>query len=401
VARSLLRSLAIGAWIGLLLLPLTLRVEKRAQDEAEFHPRPWRAAYVGAGVAAAGALFALGRRLRAGAAWGSRLAGPRAAAGALARRAGRRGRAALVGLVLAGAAALPLGGNPYYVAVATQTTIYVCLALGLNVVVGQAGLLVLGYAAFYGAGAYTYAILSRDLGLTFWLGMPAGALAAALFGLLLGAPTLRLRGDYLAIVTLGFGEMMRIVLMTADRLTGGPNGIAGIARPRLLGWEASDAVLYLLTLALVVVVAAVSQRLNRSRIGRAWMAMREDETAARAMGIDVTRMRLLAFSISAAWAGVAGAFFAAKQSFISPESFSFLESVTVLAMVVLGGMGSIAGVVAGAVLLSLLPEVLREVQDYRMISVAGLMIMMMIFRPQGLFPDVRRQLELADEAERA
>jgi branched-chain amino acid transport system permease protein len=218
-----------------------------------------------------------------------------------------------------------------------------------------------------------------------------------LFGLAVGGPTLRLRGDYLAIVTLGFGEMMRVFLITADRLTGGPNGILGIARPHLLGREFSDPAFYWLTLAFVLATTAVSGRLNRSRVGRAWMAMREDETAARAMGLDITRLRLLAFSLSALWAGLCGAFFAAHQQFVSPESFTFNESVSVLAMVVLGGMGSIPGVIAGAVILGLLPEVLRGVAEYRMIALSGLMIAMMIFRPQGLFPDVRRKLELKEE----
>jgi branched-chain amino acid transport system permease protein len=391
--------LLAALWVGLLTLPLQVRVEKMGEGLARFEPRLDRSATIALGVAAVGLAFLALGRLHALAPVASGVAG----AGRLLGRARDRVAAspplawAAATLPVALALALPLGGNAYHVSVGTQTAIYVGLALGLNIVVGQAGLLVLGYAAFYGVGAYTYAVLNRDLGVGFWLGLAAGAAVAALFGLLLGAPTLRLSGDYLAIVTLGFGEMTRIVFVTSDRLTGGPNGILGIDRPRLGRWEASDVDLYLMAVAMVVVVAAISLRLNRSRLGRAWVAMREDETAARVMGIDITRMRLLAFSLSASWAGVCGVFFAAKQSFISPESFTFLESVTVLAMVVLGGMGSVGGVIAGAVILALLPEALRQFSDYRMITLAGLMIALMVFRPQGLFPSRRRRLELTED----
>ena len=401
----------VGAWIGLLLLPLNVRVTKLGQDEARLETHLGRSLWIAAGVAAAGiAMLLLARARLSGLGQGLKRrveVASGAARGWLSASSGRRAGAIALPLVLA--LALPLSNNPYYLSVGTQAAIYVGLALGLNIVVGQAGLLVLGYAAFYAVGAYSYGILSTQWHLPFWLGLPIGALLAALFGLGLGAPTLRLRGDYLAIVTLGFGEMMRIVLITADRLTGGPNGISNIEAPsffgpspssHLPGWLNDAAAFYWLTLGLVVVTTVLSDRLNRSRLGRAWMAMREDETAARAMGINITWIRLLAFMLSACWAGLCGVFFAAKQTFISPESFTFVESVSVLAMVILGGMGSIPGVIAGAVILSLLPEVLRGVAEYRMIALSGLMIVMMIFRPQGLFPNLRRTLELKDEGER-
>ncbi len=280
---------------------------------------------------------------------------------------------------------IPVFQNDYYRDVLTLTGMYAILALGLNLVVGQAGLLNLGYVAYYAVGAYTYAILSTRFGVPFWPGIAAGAAAAAVVSLGIGLSTLNLRGDYFAIVTLGFGEITRIVLNNWDALTGGPNGIARIGRPSIAGYVISTPLAYYyLILASAVVTVFAMRRLIASRIGRAWIAIREDEVAAEAMGINTFRMKLLAFVIASAVAGAVGVFFAAKLAFVSPESFTFFESVLILCMVVLGGMGSIPGIILGAFLLITLPEVFREFQDYRMIGFGVALVLMMIFRPQGL-----------------
>jgi branched-chain amino acid transport system permease protein len=279
----------------------------------------------------------------------------------------------------------PLFLNDYYRDIMTLTGMYIVLALGLNLVVGQAGLLNLGYVAFYAIGAYTYAILSTTFGLTFWYGLVAGGSVAAAFAVLLGMPTLRLRGDYFAIVTLGLGEITRIILNNWDGMTGGPNGISKIGRPVIAGYELHTTLdfYYLITVIVIITVFAM-HRLIASRIGRAWVAIREDEVAAEAMGVNTYRMKLLAFVLGSAWAGIVGVFFSAKMAFVSPESFTFLESVMILCMVVLGGMGSIPGIILGALLLITIPEIFREFQDYRMLAFGVALVLMMVFRPQGL-----------------
>lgn len=301
---------------------------------------------------------------------------------------------------------------------ATLVLIYVILALGLNVVVGLAGLLDLGYVAFYAVGAYTFALLSEYLGVSFWLALPIGALLAALFGLVLGFPVLRLRGDYLAIVTLGFGEIIRILLNNWTSLTGGPNGIGGIPDPTLFGMEFGRRVkeegnvsfhetfgiayagehkvifLYLIALVLAVFTALVIRRFMRMPVGRAWEALREDEIAARSLGMSRTAVKLSAFTIGAFFAGFAGTVFASKQGFISPESFVFLESAIILAIVVLGGMGSQIGVILAAVAVTILPELAREFSEYRMLIFGAAMVLMMVWRPQGLMPMRRIHIEL-------
>jgi branched-chain amino acid transport system permease protein len=285
---------------------------------------------------------------------------------------------------------LPVFLNDYYRDIMTLTCIYIVLALGLNIIVGQAGLLNLGYVAFYAIGAYTYAILSTRFGLSFWPGLAAGGAMAAVFAVLLGMPTLRLRGDYFAIVTLGLGEITRIILNNWDSMTGGPNGISRVGRP-VLAWYVLHTALDLYYLILVMAVGTVfaMKRLMASRIGRAWIAIREDEIAAEAMGINTFRLKLLAFVLGSAWAGLTGVFFAAKMAFVSPESFTFFESVMILCMVVLGGMGSIPGIVLGALLLITLPEVFRDFQDYRMLAFGAALVLMMVFRPQGLLGTVK------------
>ncbi len=291
------------------------------------------------------------------------------------------------------ASLIPLGLNRYVIDVLTQVGIYVMLALGLNIVVGLAGLLDLGYVAFYAVGAYTYGLLSTRVGLSFWEVLPLGALLAALFGVLLGIPVLRLKGDYLAIVTLGFGEMIRITLNNWDSLTRGPNGIIGIARPKILEFVFSSPIhYYYLILVIVILTIFTVERLSRSRIGRAWTAMRDDELAAEAMGVNLMHAKLLAFALGATWAGVAGVFFAAKMTFISPESFTFFESVIILCMVVLGGMGSVPGVILGAALLVILPEFMRQFALYRMLIFGGAMVAMMVFRPHGFLGSPKRAI---------
>nr|AAR19310.1 putative branched-chain amino acid transporter permease protein [symbiont bacterium of Paederus fuscipes] len=300
--------------------------------------------------------------------------------------------------------------------IATLILIYVMLSIGLNIVVGLAGLLDLGYVGFYAVGAYTYALLAEYAGFGFWSALPIAGIMAALFGFLLGFPVLRLRGDYLAIVTLGFGEIIRILLRNLTDITGGPNGIGSIPKPTLFGLsferrapgglqtfhEFFDIdynsnykviLLYMIALLLVLLALFVINRLIRMPIGRAWEALREDEVACRALGLNPTLVKLSAFTIGAGFAGFAGCFFAARQGLVTPESFTFIESVMILAIVVLGGMGSQLGVILGAVVMVLLLE-RREFAEYRMLIFGLAMIVMMIWRPQGLLPMQRPHLEL-------
>jgi branched-chain amino acid transport system permease protein len=299
------------------------------------------------------------------------------------RRVGSSVAARRCGIVLL--LILPLFLNNYYIDTLGLAALYAILAIGLNVTVGQTGLLDLGYAAFYGIGAYLYALLSTQIGLSFWLGLPLGGVLAALFGLALGLITLRLQGDYLAIVTLGFVQIVYLVLNNWDSVTHGPNGILQIGRPNLAGFQFNKpAHFYYLALSLLALTALVVHRLTHSQVGRAFVAIREDPIAAAAMGINVTRIKIFAFSLGAGIAGVAGVFFAAKYAFVSPESFNFQESVRILSMVVLGGMGNLPGAILGAVLLTLLPELLRELSQYRMLIFGITLVIMMRFRPQGL-----------------
>ena len=342
----------------------------------------------------------------------------------------------LVAFVAAGIALLILplvlqnAGNAW-VRIVDNSLLYVMLALGLNIVVGLAGLLDLGYIAFYALGAYSYAMLNspqlssafpaiaavfpHGLHTPLWLALPVGAVLAGVFGVLLGTPTLKLRGDYLAIVTLGFGEIIRVFLNNLDapiNITNGPKGVdlispisvfgLSLGKPvTVFGYQiASVSLYYYLFLILVIITVIICHRLQLSRIGRAWMAIREDETAAKAMGINTRNMKLLAFGMGATFGGVSGTMFAAFQGFVSPESFSLMESVMVVAMVVLGGMGYLPGVILGALLLSSLPEVLRYVATplqamtggridaaiLRQLLIALAMIIIMLLRPRGLWP---------------
>lgn len=280
---------------------------------------------------------------------------------------------------------LPFTVRDYFLDVAILACIYIMLALGLNVIVGFAGLLNLGFVAFYAIGAYTYALLNTRFGFDFWSALPFSVGITSLFGFLLAIPALRLKGDYLAIVTLGFGEIVRLILNNWDSVTRGPNGISGISPPVILSMPIGKlSSYYYLVLFFVVVTVFITRRVYASRIGRAWVAIREDEIASSVMGINTTAYKLYAFAFGAFWAGLAGAIFAGKMQFVSPESFTFMESVLILCMVILGGLGSIAGVVLGAFILILLPEILREIQLYRMLALGIGLVLLMIFRPQGL-----------------
>lgn len=302
---------------------------------------------------------------------------------------------ALQGVLLAALLCFPIFMDAYQINIFTVALMYIVLGLGLNIVVGLAGLLDLGYVAFYAVGAYTYALLNTTFGLSFWLVLPIGGALAAIFGILLGFPVLRLRGDYLAIVTLGFGEIIRLVLENWNDFSHGPSGIAGIDKPDFFGFELNlnqmtDAIYYMMVAFTIITIFFVG-RLQNSRIGRAWLALREDEIACQAMGVGRTRTKLMAFALGATWAGLMGVVFAAKTTFINPASFTFLESAIILSIVVLGGMGSIPGVILGALIMILLPEYMRSFSEYRMIVFGGAMVLMMVFRPQGLVSNFRRK----------
>jgi branched-chain amino acid transport system permease protein len=336
-----------------------------------------------------------------------------------------RAGSAVAPVLLAVALLLPFGGSRYYIDLATLVLTYIMLGWGLNVVVGLAGLLDLGYVAFYAVGAYSYALLAENFGLGFWSCLPLAGIMAGFWGILLGFPVLRLRGDYLAIVTLAFGEIIRIVLINWVSLTHGPNGITGIPRPTLFGlafsMEGGDGTfagffnmepatiqrvifLYYVILCLALITNWFTIRLRRTPLGRAWEALREDETACRSLGINVTNTKLTAFAIGAMFGGFAGAFFATRQAFISPESFTFIESATVLAIVVLGGLGSQLGVALAAIVmvggLELLRSLLSWVADqmgselfaglanelplYRMLVFGLALVIVMVLRPRGM-----------------
>ncbi len=304
-------------------------------------------------------------------------------------------------IFLAAAFLFPQFANRYGTDVAINVLIYISLGLGLNVMVGLCGLLDLGYIAFYGVGAYTYALFNTIYGFGFWVCLPLSAFFACVAGMIVGYPTLRMRGDYLAIVTLGFGEIIRLILNNWMTLTNGPNGILGIEPIGILipvfengltfeiFWMRKLMFIYYLTLGLAIFTAIGIYHLNISRVGRAWESIREDETAAELMGVNTFIYKLLAYIMGAFFAGLAGAFFAARMRFVSPESFTFLESAMVLCMVVLGGMGSIPGIMLGVFALIVLPEVLREIESFRMLVFGSTMVIMMLFRPAGLIPAKR------------
>ncbi len=318
-----------------------------------------------------------------------------------------------LGGLLALAFIYPLLANRYMIDVAITCLIYVCLGLGLNIVVGLCGLLDLGYIAFYAVGAYTYSLLNLTFGLSFWSALPIGVVLGMIAGCIIGYPTLKMRGDYLAIVTLGFGEIVRLVLNNWDSLTAGPNGLFGMKRPVvyypgfdeggftwLTYYLKSLPALYYLILVIAILTIIGVRRLDNSRIGRAWIAIREDEVAAELSGVPTTWIKLLAYALGAAFASVAGAFFAAKLSYTNPNFFLFMESCIVLCIVVLGGVGSIPGIIIAGFVLIAAPELFRELENYRMLAFGAIMTIMMIIKPEGLIPASRRRRELHETNEK-
>ena len=303
---------------------------------------------------------------------------------------------------------LPLVLGQYWNYTLGTIGIYVLLGLGLNIVVGLAGLLDLGYVAFFAIGAYTTALLTapqpHHLLWSFWITIPIGIMLAAIAGVLLGIPVLRMRGDYLAIVTLGFGQIIGILLKSdiLTSFTGGPKGVSGVGGPTLFGKPfASDVDFVYLILLAVLLIIFVTNRLQNSRIGRAWEAMREDESVARAMGINILTTKLMAFAIGAAFAGLGGALFAARNQFTGPEDHNLMVSINVLSLLIVGGMGSIPGAIAGAFALKGLPEILRELENYRVLAFGALLVLMMIIRPEGLIPSSRRKLDVISKRDAA
>ncbi len=289
--------------------------------------------------------------------------------------------AILVAMVVA-----PLIFGQYATVILTNALLYVVLALGLNIVVGYAGLLDLGFAAFFAVGAYTVGIATLHWGLNFWLALPLAIVIAMLAGIIIGTPTLRLRSDYLAIVTLGFGEIVRIAARNL-RETGGASGLSGIQSPWLFGWHIRTPLdFYYVFCVLAIIAVLVSVRLANSRLGRAWLYVRHDEDAAEAMGIDRVRVKLAAYVVGAIYGAVGGAFFAANLGAISPNSFSFQQSVLILMAVILGGMGKIPGVILGAFIVILTPELLRDFGDLRLLIFAVGLLLIMLFRPSGIWP---------------
>jgi branched-chain amino acid transport system permease protein len=304
-------------------------------------------------------------------------------------------------LILAlGALLFPLFTNNYWISVAVFFFIYALLGLSLNIIVGYAGLFQLGHAAFWAVGAYTTAILNTRCGVPILLTLPISALISALFAIIISKPILHLRGDYLCLVTIGFGEIVRLFLFNDPLgITGGINGIRNIDRPSILGFAFRRPIhYYYLTLTFVALTVFIMRRLENSRLGRAWVYVREDELAAEAMGIDTTYVKLLAFTIGASLAGVAGTLYACRYTVIAPETFSFWNSVIMFCIVVLGGTGSIPGVFVGTVGMVVLPELLRDalekILQWRMLVFGAAMVLMMIFRPEGLWPSPVRHHEL-------
>lgn len=294
---------------------------------------------------------------------------------------------------------LPLPLDNYNRAVLWRVGIYILLGLSLNIIVGYAGLFQLGHAAFYALGAYTVGILNLRYGVPILLGMPVAIVVAGLAAFAISRPILHLRGDYLCIVTIAFGEIVRMLLVNnVGGITGGSNGLSGIAQPALLGFVfRSNLEHYYLVLFFVVITIIGMQRLENSRLGRAWMYVREDELAAEAMGIDTVHVKTVAFVMGSAWAGLAGALYAGRITVISPELGRFLESVIMFCIVVLGGVGSIPGVFVGTLGMIILPEAMRLVKDWRDGFVGLAMVLMMIFRPTGLWPSRRIAMEIKGE----
>jgi branched-chain amino acid transport system permease protein len=295
-------------------------------------------------------------------------------------------RQVAIAVILLAMIVAPLLFGQYATVILTNALLYVVLALGLNIVVGYAGLLDLGFAAFFAVGAYTVGIATLNFGLNFWLALPLAVFFAMIAGVIIGTPTLRLRSDYLAIVTLGFGEIVRLAARNL-RETGGASGLSGIESPWLFGWHIRTPLdFYYVFCVLAIIAVVVSVRLANSRLGRAWLYVRHDEDAAEAMGIDRVKVKLAAYVVGAVYGAIGGAFFAVNLGAISPNSFSFQQSVLILMAVILGGMGKIPGVILGAFIVILAPELLRDFGDLRLFIFAVGLLLIMLFRPSGIWP---------------
>ncbi|MHB8061299.1 MAG: branched-chain amino acid ABC transporter permease [Ruminiclostridium sp.] len=282
--------------------------------------------------------------------------------------------------------------NGYFIHIAITVGVYIILSLSLNVIVGYAGQFALGHAAFYGIGAYASALLMVNFKISFWLALPLAAIVTGIFGMLLGSPVMRLKGDYLGIVTLGFGEIVRMIFLNWVDLTRGPMGITSIPPPKIFGYSFSSKIdFYFLILFLVGFTIFIISRIVHSGIGLNLLTIREDETVAKSVGISPTKYKLMAFAVGAFFAGAAGAFWASYISFISPDAFKYIDSVNILAMVVLGGTASIPGSILGAVILTIAPEVLRYASDYRMMLLGASIVFMMIFKPSGFWGEKHRK----------
>ena len=394
--NMILRALMVSVWFMALTFPLVVLKVDALNDTILFRWENMASIGVGAFVLSIFWRWSMERKAR-----GAVSTGPSLFARALEAVRQPKPRYTCLGLIAILMLVMPYISSMYQINIMISALIYIMLGLGLNIVVGLAGQLVLGYAAFYAVGAYTYGLLNTYFGLGFWSVLPVGGIMAALFGLMLGFPVLRLKGDYLAIVTLGFGEIIRLVLENWTSVTKGSFGLSNLSRPSLFGMEmgVTEATnyIYYIVLAAVVVTIIVVGRLKNSRIGLALQALREDEIACEAMGIDLTKVKLSAFALGSCWAGFAGVIFAAKTTFINPASFTFMESAMVLSMVVLGGMGSVLGVTIAAAILVLAPEYLRAFSEYRMLLFGAVMVIMMIYRPQGLISGEKRTYKITNK----
>lgn len=410
------KSALIAAWFMVLLFPLTVMKVNVTGGAASVSFRWFALPLVAA------AAFALSFVWNKALAW-NESRGERAEPSPFAARVASIGdslaqkkalKPAAVSAVLVLVAAYPFIAGMYHTNIMITALIYVLLALGLNIVVGLGGLLNLGFAAFFAVGAYTYGFLWKyagplfvaagiDVGWLFWIALPCAGAISVLFGILLSLPVLRLRGDYLAIITLVFGEIFRMVLQNSGDLTGGATGISLIPRPWFFGIKLpprpAATYIFYIAVALVALAVFVVRRLEDSRVGRALEAMREDEIACQAMGIDLVRNKLITFALGAFWAGIAGVLLAAQTTYINPDSFTLWESVMILMAIVIGGTGSIPGAILGAMLLKLLPEYFRALSQYRMLIFGVAMIVIIIFKPDGLFPRKRKRHEVAVEAQ--
>ncbi len=397
MVENLKRSLGIALWFMFLTFPLVVVRVNTLKDEVEW--RWLNMAWIGIAAFVIALGWRIGMQRKARRPQKTELSEKAENAPSLGQNLLENARVyrPIIAAVLAFAVAFPWLFDTYQVNIMVLALIFMVLGLGLNITVGLAGLLDLGYVAFFAVGAYTYGILNSNFDLGFWICLPIGGLMGAFFGIVLGFPILRLRGDYLAIVTLGFGSITKIIIENWEELTNGAKGIAGIDRPGLFGLDMSIAgvtiYIYYLMIAMVLIAIFVTNRLKDSRIGRAWMALREDEIACVAMGVDMARTKLSAYAFGAFWAGLVGVIFAARNTYINPNSFTFMESAIVLSIVVLGGMGSILGVIIASLVLILLPEYLRAFSEYRMLVFGAIMVLMMIFRPQGLIANTRRKYE--------